>query len=76
MGVVYLAEDTKLKRRVALKLLPQELARDTARLARLKREAEALAALTHPNIVTIYSIEEVDGETFITMEYVEGKTPP
>ena len=68
MGEVYLAEDTKLKRRVALKILPADLAADPGRLARFQGEAEALAALNHPNIVTIYSVEYTDGVHFITME--------
>jgi serine/threonine protein kinase/tetratricopeptide (TPR) repeat protein len=73
MGEVYLAEDTRLKRKVALKVLPADLASDPTRLARFQREAEALAALTHPNIVTIHSVEDVDGVHFITMEHVEGE---
>jgi serine/threonine protein kinase/tetratricopeptide (TPR) repeat protein len=72
-GEVYLAEDTRLKRKVALKVLPPELARNPLRLARFQREAEALAALSHPNIVTIYSVEEVDGVHFMTMERVDGE---
>jgi serine/threonine protein kinase len=72
MGEVYVAEDGKLKRRVALKVLPEEVARDAARLDRFQREAESIAALNHPNIVTIYSIEEADGIRFLTMELVEG----
>ena len=74
MGEVYVAEDSKLKRRVALKVLPEEVARDPARLDRFQREAESIAALNHPNIVTIYSIEEADGIRFLTMELVEGET--
>jgi len=74
MGVVYAAEDTKLQRRVALKLLPPELAADPERLQRFQREARAIAALNHPNVVTIYSVEEADGVQFLTMELVEGKT--
>jgi TolB-like protein/Flp pilus assembly protein TadD len=74
MGEVYLAEDTSLKRKVALKVLPPAMAADPERLARFKREAEAVAALNHPNIVTIHSVEEVDGTHFLTMEWVEGKT--
>jgi len=74
MGQVYLAEDEKLGRRVALKVLPPELATDDERLQRLEREAKAIAALNHPNIVTLYSVEEEDGHHFLTMEYVEGET--
>ena len=74
MGEVYLAEDISLKREVAIKVLPESLRSDPERLARLRREAEAAAKLNHLNIATIYSIEEADGQTFITMEYVEGKT--
>ena len=74
MGEVYVAEDGKLKRRVALKVLPEEVARDPARLDRFQREAESIAALNHPNIVTIYSIEEADGIRFLTMELVVGET--
>jgi eukaryotic-like serine/threonine-protein kinase len=74
MGEVYVAEDSKLKRRVALKVLPEEVARDPARLDRFQREAESIAALNHPNIVTIYSIEEADGIRFLTMELVQGET--
>ncbi len=74
MGEVYVAEDAKLHRRVALKVLPQEMAADPERRARFQREAQAVAALNHPNIVTVYSIEETDGVHFITMELIEGKT--
>ncbi len=73
MGVVYVAEDTRLKRKVALKVLPTEMARDPGRLERFQREAEAVAALNNPNIVTIHSVEEAGGIHFITMELVEGK---
>src|SRR5262245_59737465 len=72
MGVVYAAWDSRLKRKVALKVLPEPLAADPARLERFQREAEAVAALNHPNIVTIYSVEESDGTRFLTMEMVEG----
>ncbi len=72
MGEVYVAEDTKLKRQVALKLLPQNLAEDKERLQRFQREAEAIAALNHPNIVTIFSVEEDKGHHFLTMELVKG----
>jgi serine/threonine protein kinase len=71
MGEVYLAEDTRLKRRVALKILPAGVS-DPTRLARFRREAETVAALSHPNIVTIHSVEEDQGVHFITMELVEG----
>ena len=73
MGEVYLAEDRILNRRIALKVLPSELHSDKRR-ARLEREARALAALNHPNIVTIYSVEDELGVPFITMELVEGAT--
>ena len=74
MGRVYLAEDTKLGRRVALKVLPDEMALDDDRLRRFRREAESLASLDHPNIVTIYSIEEADDATYLTMTWVDGET--
>jgi tetratricopeptide (TPR) repeat protein len=74
MGQVYRARDTKLGRDVALKLLPAALRSDEKALARFKREARALAALNHPNIVTIYSIEDSENDLFITMELVEGKS--
>jgi len=74
MGEVYLAEDTKLGRRVALKILSKELAGDADRRQRFEREARAAAALNHPNIVTIHSVEEVDGVPFITLEVVDGQT--
>ncbi|MGE0461601.1 MAG: protein kinase [Vicinamibacterales bacterium] len=74
MGEVYAAEDTRLSRQVALKLLPPDAAADADRLARFQREARALAGLNHPNVVTIHSVEEADGVHFLTMEIVEGKT--
>jgi tetratricopeptide (TPR) repeat protein/tRNA A-37 threonylcarbamoyl transferase component Bud32 len=74
MGEVYLAEDEKLGRRVALKVLPPALAQNPQRLARFRREARAVAALNHPNIVTLHSIEEDQGVPFLTMELVEGVT--
>jgi Tol biopolymer transport system component/tRNA A-37 threonylcarbamoyl transferase component Bud32 len=73
MGEVYSARDSKLGREVALKVLPADMARDPERLRRFEREARAVAALKHPNIVTIYSVEESDGLHFLTMELVEGK---
>lgn len=74
MGEVYLAEDTRLRRKVALKFLPSELSRDEETRARFEREAQATAALDHPNIVTIHEIEETHGQIYISMEYVEGKS--
>ena len=73
MGVVYLAEDTKLGRMVALKLLAQELLTTPESVERFRIEARAAAALNHPNIATLYSVEEADGRLFLTMEYVEGQ---
>ncbi len=74
MGIVFLAEDERLHRKVALKTLPPALAEDPHRLARFEREVKSVATLNHPNIVTIYSVEEADGKRFFTMEHVEGKT--
>jgi TolB-like protein len=73
MGEVYRATDSKLGRDVALKVLPAEMANDPQRLARFQREARAVAALNHPHIVTIYSVEEAGGVHFLTMELVEGQ---
>lgn len=73
MGTVYRARDTRLGRDVALKVLPDEVADDPTRRSRFEREARAVAALSHPNIVTIYSVEECDGVHFITMELVTGR---
>ncbi len=74
MGEVYLAEDSKLGRQVALKVLPPEMASDPERLERFQREARALASLSHPNIVHIYSVEEAEGLHFFTMEVVQGES--
>jgi non-specific serine/threonine protein kinase len=73
MGAVYAAQDASLNRKVALKVLPPEMANDPERLRRFEREAQAVAALNHPNIVTIYSVEDAEGSRFITMELVEGE---
>ncbi len=74
MGEVWLAEDTKLGRMVALKVLPAELADDPERRERLERQARAVAALDHPNVVTLFALEEADGVLFLTMERITGET--
>ncbi len=72
MGVVYLAEDTKLERKVAIKFLPQQISSNSEERERFKIEAKAAASLNHPNIATIHSIEEVDNQMFLVMEYIDG----
>src|SRR5436309_1247517 len=74
MGEVYRARDTKLKREVAIKILPDEFARDPDRISRFQREAEVLASLNHPNIAAIHNLEEANGSRFLVLELVEGET--
>src|SRR5579875_893746 len=74
MGEVYRARDTKLRREVALKVLPEDVAHDAQRMARFEREAQMLASLNHPNIATIHGLEEFNGTRALVMELVEGET--
>jgi len=74
MGEVYRARDTKLKREVAIKVLPDEFSRDADRVSRFQREAEVLASLNHPNIAAIYDLEEANGSQFLVLELVDGET--
>src|SRR5882672_876845 len=74
MGEVYRARDAKLKRDVAIKILPEEFSSDPDRVSRFQREAEVLASLNHPNIAAIHSLEEANGSRFLVMELVEGET--
>src|SRR6201988_109688 len=74
MGEVYLAEDTRLHRKVALKILPTDLASNKDRMRRFEQEATSAAALNHPNIAHIYEIDEAEGINFIAMEFIEGQT--
>jgi serine/threonine protein kinase len=75
MGEVYKAKDQKLDRDVAIKVLPEEFAKDADRVARFQREAKLLASLNHPNIASIYGLEESDGTHFPVLELIEGDTP-
>src|SRR5580765_2084565 len=74
MGEVYRAKDSRLGREVAVKVLPADVASSPDRLARFEREARTIASLNHPNIVTLYTVEDADGVRFLTMELVEGQT--
>src|SRR5262245_42661438 len=74
MGEVYKARDTKLKRDVAIKILPEDFSRDADRISRFQREAEVLASLNHPNIAAIYDVQEAEGSRFLVLELIEGET--
>src|SRR5215471_16117888 len=74
MGEVYRARDAKLKREVAIKILPEEFSRDSDRVSRFQREAEVLASLNHPNIAGIYDLQEAEGSRFLVLELVDGET--
>ena len=74
MGEVYRARDLKLKREVAIKILPEEFSRDADRVSRFQREAEVLASLNHPNIAAIHDLEETNGTRYLVLELVEGET--
>src|SRR5213083_2538647 len=74
MGEVYRARDTKLKREVAIKILPEAFLRDSERVSRFQREAEVLASLNHPNVAAIYDLQEADGSRYLVLELVEGET--
>src|SRR5215467_14427433 len=74
MGEVYRARDLKLKREVAIKILPEEFSRDPDRVARFQREAEVLASLNHPGIAAIYDLQETEGARFLVLELIEGST--
>src|SRR5215469_13278192 len=74
MGEVYRGRDTKLKREVAIKILPEDFSRDADRISRFQREAEVLASLNHPNIAGIYDLQEAEGSRFLVLELVEGET--
>jgi serine/threonine protein kinase len=74
MGEVYRAKDLRLEREIAIKVLPAEVASNHDRISRFEREARTVAGLNHPNIVTLYSVEDEDGLRFLTMELVEGRT--